>query len=92
MEEQTSPELEMLAKIHNQLVDLKRIIVEIELSNPGTSHTLQTRLQQIVGTDQHINSEGHANEHLPRQQKVIAPTSDNIESGEAKQSPTGAGQ
>jgi hypothetical protein len=92
MDEQTTPELEMLSKIHNQLIDLKRIIVEIELAKPGTSHTLQTRLQQIVGTDQHVNSEGHPGVTTVRQQKVIAPTTDNIQAGEAKAPPTGAGQ
>jgi hypothetical protein len=92
MEDQQSPELEMLSKIHNQLVDLKRIVVEVELSKPTTSHTLQTRLQQIVGTDKHVDSAGRSGVPQERQQKVIAPTSDNLQRGEAKAPPTGAGQ
>jgi hypothetical protein len=92
MEDQKTPELEMLSKIHNQLIDIKQILVEIELSKPGTSHTLQTRLQQIVGSDKHVDGEGRAGIPEVRQQKVIAPTNEGIQAGEAKDAPTGAGQ
>jgi hypothetical protein len=80
---QESAQLELLAKIHNQLVDLKQIIVDIELSRTDTSHTLQTRLRQIIGSDQHLKADGSSGSPLARQQKVIAPTDTGITPGEA---------
>ena len=77
-------QLEMLAKIHNQLVDLKTVLVEIEMARPGTSQSLQTRLRQIIGGDQHIDVAGHSAATATRQQKVIAPTDNNIQPGEDK--------
>lgn len=82
MDERTDAQLELLAKIHDQLVDLKRVIVEIELSHPNTSHTLQTRLQQILSGDKHLG-EGSGST-APRQQRVIAPTDTNIQPGEGR--------
>lgn len=82
MEDHTDAQLELLAKIHDQLVDLKRVMIEIELSRPGTSHTLQTRLQQIVSGDEHLDA--HAGPAAPRQQKVIAPTNTTIQPGEGR--------
>jgi hypothetical protein len=83
MEERTDDgQLELLAKIHNQLVDLKQIILEIELSRPGTSHTLQIRLRQVMGSVDHVNIAGHADMPTSRQQKVIAPTDTTIEPGQ----------
>jgi hypothetical protein len=74
MEERTDDrQLEMLAKIHNQLVDLKQIIVEIELARPGTSHTLQAHLRQVTGNPERIDAGGRSNTPTERQQKVIAP-------------------
>ena len=82
MEDRTDVQLEMLAKIHDQLVDLKRVVIEIELARPGASHSLQARLQQIVSSDQHISEKSGTSE--PRQQKVIAPTDPNIQTGEGR--------
>jgi hypothetical protein len=92
MEEQKNPELEMLAKIHNQLVDLKQILVEIELSKTTTSHTLQTRLRQIIGSDQHVDGDARPGMLEASERKVIAPTDGSITAGEAKDRPTGVGQ
>ena len=92
MEEQKNPELEMLAKIHNQLVDLKQVIVEIELAKPGTSHSLQTRLRSLVGADEHVDGDAHPGMLQASARKVIAPTDGHIAPGEAKDTPTGAGQ
>ena len=86
MEEPTKQEtaqLDLLAKIHNQLVDLKQIIVDIELSRTDTSHTLQTRLRQIIGGDQHLDADGSLGTPAARQQRVIAPTDTGITPGEA---------
>jgi hypothetical protein len=81
-ERENNPELDLLAKIHNQLVDLKQIIVDIELSRTDTSHTLQTRLRQIIANDSHIDGSGHSDSPVARQQKVIAPTDTSITPGE----------
>jgi hypothetical protein len=79
MEERTDDrQFELLARIHNQLVDLKRIMIEAELARPGASHTLQNRLRQIVGNDDYIEVGGHVPAPAARQQKVIAPLDTNI--------------
>ncbi|HEY2003765.1 MAG TPA: hypothetical protein VGH44_01460 [Candidatus Saccharimonadia bacterium] len=84
MEERNDAQLDMLAKIHNQLVDLKRIMVEIELARPGTSQSLQTRLRQIVGNDQHVDAAGQLGALAQKERKVIAPGDNNIQPGEGR--------
>ncbi len=85
MQENTdTAQLELLAKIHNQLVDLKKILVEIESVRPGTPHELQARLRQIVAADKHIDAASGA--APARQHQTIAPTNTNITPGEGKDS------
>lgn len=74
---------ELLVQIHNQLVDLKKLLVEIELARPGTTHSMQTRLRSIMGNTDHIDADGRASDARIRAQKVIAPTDPNIQPGEA---------
>jgi hypothetical protein len=76
-------QLELLAKIHNHLVDLKQMIVEIENADPTKSHTLQARLKQIVAGDQLIDVGGKSVAPGVRHERVIAPTDHNIQPGEA---------
>ena len=82
MEGTEDAQLELLAKIHDQLIDLKRVIIEIELARPGTAPALQAKLHEILSSAQHLG-EG-SDSSAPRQQKVIAPTDLDIQPGEAR--------
>lgn len=84
MEEHTGQsQLEMLAKIHNQLVDLTTLIAEVELSKT-TSEILKRKLRQIQASAQHVDAEERpSGAVVTRQQKVIAPIDEAIEPGEA---------
>jgi hypothetical protein len=82
MEEPTNTgQLEMLAKIHNQLIDLKKIIVEIELAKPGITQSLQTQLRGMIASDQPVSA-SNPGAVVERQQKVITPIDTNIQPGE----------
>ena len=80
-EREDSPQLELLAKIHNQLVDLKRVIVEIELAKPGTPDTLKSKLSEIIGSDEQLTGDRTGSPEV-KHQKVIAPTDTGITPGE----------
>jgi hypothetical protein len=85
MEEHTdAAQLELLAKIHNQLVDLTKLIAEVELSKTN-SQELKRKLSQLANTAQHIDT-AHATggSALPRQHQLIAPTDTHITPGEAR--------
>jgi hypothetical protein len=79
---------ELLVEIHNQLVDLKRVLVEIELTRPGATEAVKTRLQEVLGSSQHIRADGSADGHS-RQQRVIAPTDPDIKPGEGTDGSSG---
>jgi len=82
MEGTEDAQSELLTKIHDQLVDLKRVIIEIELARPGTAPALQAKLQEILSGDQHLGASSGSSDQ--RQQKVIAPTDLDIQPGEAR--------
>lgn len=81
-ERQSDRQTELLAQIYNQLVDIKQILVEIELTRPGTSQALRTRLRQLEGSTAHIKADGQHAETGPRQPKVIDPANPNIQPGQ----------
>lgn len=92
MEEHSDRQTELLAQIYNQLVDIKQILVEIELSRPGTTQALRTRLRQLEGATGHIRSDSPAGSIGPRQQKVISPTDPNIQPGEGSAAAPASGE
>jgi hypothetical protein len=65
---------ELLAAIHNQLVDLKRVIVEIELARPSAGQALQERLRRVIGSTDYISNTGQSESIGTRERKVITPT------------------
>ncbi|HSX01555.1 MAG TPA: hypothetical protein VLF67_04920 [Candidatus Saccharimonas sp.] len=73
---------ELLVSIHNQLVDLKKLLVEIELARPGNGQALQNRLRTVMGSVDHITADGRAAEATLTRQRVIAPTDNNITPGQ----------
>lgn len=85
MEEHSSDggQLELLAKIHNQLVGLKKILVEIELAKPGTTEVLKTQLRELIDADQPIDP-ARAGGIGQRERHVITPTDTEIEPGEGR--------
>jgi hypothetical protein len=84
MEERQDSQLELLTQIHNQLVDLTKMIAEIEMST-SNSELLKSKLRQVIVTSQHIDATGKISDSAPRQQKVIAPTDTSITPGQANQ-------
>jgi hypothetical protein len=79
-ERETSPEVELLTKIHNQLVDLTKMIAEIEMTKT-TSELLKNKLRQVLVGSQHLNAEGSSTAAGPKQQKVIAPINEGVQPG-----------
>jgi hypothetical protein len=84
MEERQTPELELLAQIHNQLADLTKMIAEVELEKT-TSELVKSKLRQYIVKSMHIDAAGKISDTTPRQQKVIAPENHDITPGEGNQ-------
>jgi hypothetical protein len=84
MDDHSDRQLEMLGKIHNQLADLKQIIVEIELAKPDTSEELRASLSKILSNEARIDAARHGDAPATRQQKVIAPSDTGIKPGESR--------
>lgn len=83
-ESEVNPELDLLAQIHNRLVDLTKLIAEIELAKTQ-SEALKQKLRQALVNAKPVEAASHPGAVTMRQQKVIAPTNDNITPGEAGQ-------
>jgi hypothetical protein len=93
MQENTdSAQLELLAKIYNQLIDIKKILVETELARPGATSDLKTKLQEIVGGDKPVDSARPGGGVQQRQHQLIAPTDTHITPGESKDEAHKAGE
>jgi len=79
---ENNPELELLAQIHNRLVDLTKLIAEVEMQKTN-SEMLKTKLRQVITSAKPVEAATHPGAVTMRQQKVIAPTDTNITPGEA---------
>jgi hypothetical protein len=84
-----SGQLELLAQIHNQLIDIKKILVETELARPGTTSELKTKLQEIVGGDKPVVSAHPGGGIQQRQHQNIAPENTGIQPGEGRDADKG---
>jgi hypothetical protein len=74
-------QMDVLISIHNHLVDLKAMLVEIESSHSDASESLKSNLRELISNDSHLEGGSHAT--ASREQKVIAPTDTGITPGEA---------
>jgi hypothetical protein len=85
-EHQPNLQTEILAGIHNQLVDIKKILIETQISRPDASPALKDRLGQLQGSVDYIDASRPGNSPAgPHQQKVIAPDNPNIQPGEGNE-------
>jgi len=80
---EANPELELLAQIHNRLVDLTKLIAEIEMSKTQ-SEALKQTLRQALTTAKPVEVATHPGTVTMRQQRVIAPTDGDITPGEGR--------